>query len=431
MILIDSALARHERDGSPIWVGMVGAGYMGRAVARQIVRSTPGMCLVAVANRHIEGARRVYNELGITPFEEDSAPGVERSVSLGRECVTESPEALTGAGNIDAIVEVTGNVAYGARVTMAAIENGKHVILVNAELDATLGPLLQVRARKAGVVVTGCDGDQPGVELNLWRHVRLMGLTPLVLGNIKGFHDVHRTPATQAEFARHWGQENAFVATSAADGTKVAVEQACVANATGMTVPCRGMLGWYHTGHVDDLTCRYDINVLREYGGIVDYVIGAKPAPGVYCLAAHGDLRDRQLLQYYKLGPGPLYSFYTPYHLVHFEVPASIARAVLFCDATVAAAGAPRAEVITVAKHAMPAGHQLDGIGGFDTYGLAEKASVTRAERLLPIGVAEGCRLTRDVKVDEVLAYDDVKLPAGRLVDDLRAEQEKLFPELA
>ena len=104
------------------------------------------------------------------------------------------------------------------------------------------------------MVVSGCDGDQPGVELNLWRFVRGLGLTPLVLGNIKGFHDVHRTPATQAEFARKWGQENAFVATSAADGTKVAVEQAVVANATGMTVPCRGMLGWHHSGHVDELT---------------------------------------------------------------------------------------------------------------------------------------------------------------------------------
>lgn len=429
MIIIDRALEQRERDGNPIRVGMIGAGYMGRAIARTIVNSTPGMRLVAISNRRLAGARRAFNELGIpAPYEVDDAREAERIISWrGAPCVTENPLALTGAGNIDVILEVTGNVGYGARVTMSAIGNGKHVILVNAELDATIGPLLKAKADQAGVVVSGCDGDQPGVEMNLHRFVRGLGLTPLVLGNIKGFHDVHRTPATQAEFARQWEQENAFTATSAADGTKVAVEQAVVANATGMIVPCRGMLGWRHTGHVDDLAFRYDINVLREDGGIVDYVVGAKPAPGVYCMAAHDDPRDRKLLEYYKLGPGPLYSFYTPYHLVHFEVPSSIARAVLFHDAAVTPLGPPVAEVITRAKHAMPAGHVLDGIGGFDTYGEAEKASVTRAERLLPIGVAEGCQLARPVTMDEVLAYDDVELPTGRIIDELRAEQEKMF----
>ncbi len=432
MIIIDRALEQRERDGNPIRVGMTGAGYMGRAIARTIASATPGMRLVAIANRTLVNACRVYNELGIDDgitelAEAGGSRQAEKLIDWGIPCVTDCPETLTEARNIDVIVEVTGDVGYGADVTMSAIANGKHVILVNAELDATIGPLLHARAEQAGVVVSGCDGDQPGVEMNLYRFVRGLGLTPLVLGNIKGFHDVHRTPATQAEFARQWGQENAFVATSAADGTKVAVEQVVVANATGMTVPCRGMLGWHHKGHVDDLAFRYDINVLREYGGIVDYVIGAKPSPGVYCMAVHEDPRDRQLLEYYKLGPGPLYSFYTPYHLVHFEVPASIARAVLFHDAAVAPLGSPVAEVITLAKHVMPTGHVLDGIGGCDTYGQAEKASVTRTERLLPIGVAEGCRLARPVKMDEALAYDDVELPAGRTIDGLRAEQEKMF----
>ena len=429
MIITDRALEQRERDGNPIRVGMTGAGFTGRAIARTIISHTPGMRLAGVANRHIGAARRVYGELGISPVEVHSAQGTENAADRGIPCITEDPLNLTEADNIDVIVDVTGAVDYGAHVTMSAIANGKHVILVNAELDATLGPLLKAKADKAGVVVSGCDGDQPGVELNLYRFVRGLGLTPLVLGNIKGFHDVHRTPATQQEFARGWGQENAYVATSAADGTKVAVEQAVVANATGMTVPCRGMPGGEFTGHVDDLAAIYDISMLREHGGIVDYVIGAKPAPGVYCMAAHDDPRDRKLLEYYKLGPGPLYSFYTPYHLVHFEVPASIARAVLFHDAAVSPAGPPVAEVITVAKHDMPAGHVLDGLGGFDYYGQAERADVTRAERLLPAGVAEGCTLTRPVTMDEVLTYGHVIPPAGgRLVDELRAEQEKLFP---
>jgi predicted homoserine dehydrogenase-like protein len=427
MIIVDEALRRRERDGNLIRVGMIGAGYMGRGLARTIMGSTPGMRLAAVANRHGGNALRVYHELGITDLAVvDDAREVERAVARGRPCVTENPYALTGAGNIDALVEVTGNVEHGARVTMSAIRNGKHMILMNAELDATLGPLLKVKADAAGVVLTGCDGDQPGVIVNLWRFVRQLGCTPLVLGNVKGFQDVHRTPATQEAFAAKWGQ-NPFMVTSFADGTKISIEQATVANATGMTVVCRGMLGWRHNGHVDELAQRYDIGVLRELGGIVDYVIGAKPPGGIYCMAAQDDLVQRRFLQYYKLGDGPLYSFYTPYHLCHFEVPSTIARAVLFRDAAIAAAGPPRVEAITLAKRPLPAGHTLDGLGGYDTYAQAERANVTRYERLLPIGVAEGCRLARPVGIDQAITYDDVELPAGRLVDELRDEHAKLF----
>ena len=427
MIIVDRALAQREQDGNPIRVGMVGAGFMGRALARTIINSTPGMDLVAIANRNLAGARRAYKELGITELSEaDGARRAEHYVSQGIPCITENPYALTWADNIDAICEVTGAVEYGARVTMSAIARGKHVILMNAELDATLGPLLRVRAEKMGVVVSGCDGDQPGVLVNLWRYVRQLGCTPLVLGNIKGFHDRYRTPTTQESFARRWGQ-NPYMVTSFADGTKISIEQATVANATGMTVAQRGMLGWTHTGHVDELTTRYDIGMLRDLGGIVDYVIGAKPSPGVYCMATHDDPRQRHLLDYYKLGPGPLYSFYTPYHLCHFEVPTSIARAVLFGDPAVSALGAPRVEAITTAKRALPAGHVLDGLGGFDTYGQAERADVTRTERLLPAGAAEGCRLRVPVSMDKVITYDDVELPAGRIVDAMRAEQAAVF----
>lgn len=425
MIIVDNALA--QRRNRPIKVGMIGAGYMGRGLARSIA-STPGMRLAAIANRTIPNAYRAYHDLGVEyPVVADGTLEVERAVFLETPCITTDPYALTKAANIDVIVEVTGNVEYGARVVMSAIKWGKHVVLMNAELDATLGPLLKVKADKAQVVYTGCDGDQPGVIVNLWRFVRQLGCTPLVLGNIKGFQDVHRTPETQEEFAAKWGQ-NPYMVTSFADGTKISIEQATVANATGMTVVCRGMLGWRHNGHVDELAQRYDAGVIRELGGVVDYVIGAQPPGGIYCMAAQDDPVQRRFLEYYKLGPGPLYSFYTPYHLCHFEVPSSIARAVIFRDAAIAPFGPPRVEAITLAKHQLPVGHVLDGLGGFDTYAQAERANVTRDERLLPIGVAEGCRLKRPVGIDQVIAYDDVELPAGRLVDELRAEQEKMFP---
>ena len=160
-------------------------------------------------------------------------------------------------------------------MVLDAFEHGKHVILMNAELDATIGPILQIYARKAGVILSACDGDQPGVEINLFRYVKGLGLTPRVMGNIKGLQDRYRNPTTQKGFAEKWGQ-NPTMVTSFADGSKVSFEQAIVANATGMKVPKRGMFGRDHEGHVDELTSMYDLEMLRELGGIVDYVVGAK-----------------------------------------------------------------------------------------------------------------------------------------------------------
>jgi predicted homoserine dehydrogenase-like protein len=215
--------------------------------------------------------------------------------------------------------------------------------------------------------------------------------------------------------------------TSFADGSKVSVEQALVANAAGLTVPRRGLYAMDHTGHVDELTGVYDVEELRALGGVVDYVVGAKPGPGVYVMAEHDDPKQRHYLELYKLGTGPLYSFYTPYHLCHFEVPNTVARAALLGDPAIRPAGAPRVDVVTVAKTDLKAGTELDRPGGYHYYGEAERAEVTHADRLLPLGIAEGARLLRDVAKDEVIGYADVELPAGRLVDRLRAEQDERF----
>ena len=163
------------------------------------------------------------------------------------------------------------------------------------------------------------------MEVNLYRYVKGLGLIPRVMGNIKGLQDRYRNPTTQKGFAEKWGQ-NPVMVTSSADGSKVSFEQAIVANATGMSVPKLGMFGRDHKGHVDELTSMYDLDMLRELGGIVDYVVGAEPNPGIYCLAEHPDPKHRHYLNLYKLGEGPLYSFYTPWHLCHFEVPNTVAQ---------------------------------------------------------------------------------------------------------
>jgi predicted homoserine dehydrogenase-like protein len=246
------------------------------------------------------------------------------------------------------------------------------------------------------------------------------------MGNIKGLQDRFRNPTTQAGFAAKWGQ-SAEMVTSFADGTKISFEQAIVANATGMKVAKRGMLGYEHTGHVDELTGRYDVEQLKALGGIVDYVVGAKPSPGVFCFATSDDPLQKHHLNLYKLGEGPLYSFYTPYHLVIFEVALSAARVVLFADAVIAARGGPMVDVVALAKVDLKAGDEIDGLGGYKTYGECENADTARAQDLLPMGLAVGCRLKSDVARDEPITYADVEVPKGRLSDRLRAEQDAHF----
>ncbi len=427
MLIIDAALKQRETENNPVRVALVGAGFMGRGLVNQVENATPGMRLVAICNRTQTNARRAFLEAGVKNFSVvDSAADLDRAVAAGGYAITSDYKAVCEADNVDVIVEATGAVEYGAHVVVYAIKHRKHMVLMNAEVDATVGPILARKAEKAGVVLTGCDGDQPGVEMNLVRFVQGIGLKPLVCGNIKGLQDPYRNPTTQKGFAEKWGQDPAMV-TSFADGTKISFEQALVANATGMTIHKRGMLGRDFAGHVDELTSMYDIEELEKLGGAVDYVVGAKPGPGVYVLAAQHDPKQLHYLHYYKMGEGPLYSFYTPYHLCHFEVPTTCARAVLFGDAAIKPLGAPMVEVVATAKIDLKAGQTLDGLGGYHTYGQAERADITSREGLLPMGVAVGSILRCDVAKDQVLTYNDVELPPGRLIDQLRAEQAAYF----
>jgi predicted homoserine dehydrogenase-like protein len=428
MIIVDNALKAREAAANPIRVGMIGAGFMGRGLLNQVVHSVPGERMVAVYNRHLEKAVDTYRYAGLEPVVVQTEGELDDAIAHDRPAVTDDWTLLTRSPQIDALIDVTGAVEFGARMVIDAFDNGKHVVLMNAELDATIGPILQVYARKAGVILSACDGDQPGVEINLFRYVQGLGLIPRVMGNIKGLQDRYRNPTTQKGFAERWGQ-NPTMVTSFADGSKVSFEQTIVANACGLKVPRRGMLGRDHQGHVDELTTMYDLGMLRELGGIVDYVVGAKPNPGIYCLAEHPDPKHRHYLNLYKLGEGPLYSFYTPWHLCHFEVPNTVARVVLFGDAAGIPLSGPLVEVCACAKRDLLKGEVLDDYGMYLTYGEAVNSEEMRRERYLPEGLVQGCTLKRDIPKDQVLTYDDVELPKGRLADELRAEQYEHFSE--
>lgn len=430
MLIVDRRLAERAAAGNPIRVGMVGAGFMARGITVQMLRAAPGIELVAISNRNPDRAAAIYAEAGATDIvRASSSRQVHNAISAGHPIVTDDPVLLCKDERIDCIIEVTGAVGFSAGVAISALENGKHLVLMNAELDGTVGPILKERADAAGVVMTNADGDQPGVIMNLYRFVAGIGVNPVLCGNIKGLHDPYRNPTTQEGFARQWGQ-NPYMVTSFADGTKVSFEQAIVANATGMHVARRGMFGpTVEPGTpVQEAANLFPMDELLDGDGIVDYVVGAAPNPGVFVLGTHDDPIQQHYLNLYKLGEGPLYCFFTPYHLCHFEVPTTVARAVLFGDPTIAPLSGPMVDVVAAAKVDLRSGDAIDALGGYMTYGLAENYDVARKGRLLPIGLAEGCKLRRSIPRDEVLTYADVDIPAGRLIDRLRAEQDERFP---
>ena len=425
MIIVDRALERRQQEGNPIRIGMVGAGYMGQGMASVIERNMVGMRVVAIANRTAETAERVFADAGVEDSirvsDQDALDGV---LARGGRAVTSDPLLLCRTPGIEAIIECTGDVEAGARVVTEAIANRKHVLLVNAELDATVGPILKVLADRAGVVITNADGDEPAVAMNMFRFVRTIGYRPVLAGNVKGFLDHHRNPDTQKGFADAHGQRP-FMVTSFADGTKLSLEATTLANATGFKVARPGMEG-RRLGHVKDLLALYDAKELLDQP-VVEYVLGAEPGSGAFVVGYNDDPQLMPYMSYFKFGEGPLYMFYRPFHLTHLEAPLSVARAVLFGDAAIAPAGAPVCEVRTIAKRDMEAGEELDGIGGFDCYGLIDNIENTRRDDALPIGLAAGARLTRAVAKDQPIRNADVSLPAGRLVDDLRAQQAAHF----
>ena len=251
MIILDRALEQREAEGNPLRVAIVGAGYMGRGIADSTDALT-GMRLVALSNRTQSRAESLLGELGHERIEVvASVSDLEAALAAGVTAVTTEPDLLCRAEGIDVLIETTGEVEFGARVAVEALRNRKHLVLVNAELDATIGPILKVRADEAGVVVTNTDGDEPGVTMNLLRYVKTIGMRPVLVGNIKGFIGRHRNPETQQAFADSVGQGPSMI-TSFADGTKLSMEATIVANAAGLRVARRGMNG-FTCAHVRDV----------------------------------------------------------------------------------------------------------------------------------------------------------------------------------
>ncbi len=426
MIIVDTEIAKRIADNRPIRVAMFGAGYSARHIAAQIQSSFPGMHLAVIVNRTPDHARQVYENAGVNDIRVVSS-GSELDDAIGKHqyCISDDPEVVYGSSRIEAVIETTGEVEYGAQVSLASIKAGKHTFVLNCEMDATVGPLLKRYADQAGVIYSNSDGDEPGVASNLARHVRTMGLEVVGAGNLKGFYDPHRTPETQKAFAEANNQKPHMM-TSFVDGTKLSMELTVTANALGFGVGKRGMYG----PACDDVrTClqHFPENAFQPGKGIVDYLLGASPYTGAFVIGHTDQPMKQEYLKYLKMGDGPFYVFYTPFHLPQLEIPITVSRGVLCHDASVTPLGKPCCEAVAIAKRDLKPGDVLDGIGGFTNYALIDNFETSLEGNLLPMGVAENCVVRRPVAMDTALTYEDVDLPAGRQIDQLRNEMISSF----
>ncbi len=385
-----------------IQVGLVGAGCMGRGIAFQ-VKATPKMTLAWVCDQNLTAAQ-------------------DASALGGSEVAGEDFQALIDEHPIDVLVEATNSIGPAAEYCLAALRSQAHVVLMNAEVDLALGPLLHQVAQDHQVTVTSDAGDQHGVLASLIAEADLMGFDIIQAGNIKGFLDRQATPdSIQGEAAKRNLSPTQCCAYT--DGTKLHIEMAVLANALGYLPPNGGMTG-PRAQRVEEALQLFDFS---NYGDTprIDYLLGAEPGGGVYLIVRpKKELPPEQAfyLNYYKLGNGPEYILYRPYHLCHLETPKAIFAAM---------EGRPfltqsrrTCDVYAYAKRDLPAGTSIQhAIGSAECYGLVEPH---QSHKIPIVLLEESAVLTRELLQDQALTAEDLALPDCTLTQ-LWHEQEQLL----
>lgn len=435
--MLHRRLAELDRRGTPIRVGLVGCGRMGVGVANQLSRA-PGMRLVAVADQEQDRAAQAARAALSPVCATDDLERAERAVEQGEVVVT-ADGRLVCRLPVDVVVEATGIPESGARVAYEAIAQHKHVVALNVETDAVIGPILKHLADRAGVVYTLTAGDEPGVLGGMCEWAASTGLE--IAAAVKGCMrpiDWNANPRTLAAEAAAL-ELNPKMLASFRDGSKHCVEICAVANGTGLVPDVRGT-------HARPLSYAEIPRLMRpqEHGGILSRsgvvelsppVLGPDGAvdlensvtPGVYLVVTSDHPQIRADFTYLLMGDGPYYVLYRPYHLCAIETPYSIARAFLNHEATLSPAGAPVAEVICVAKRDLAPGEEITGSGGAEVTGQIDRHAVCRHEHLLPLGLAYGVRVKRPVSRGQALTLDDVHLPDELLVCQLWRLQQSTF----
>ncbi len=434
-------LGRREAEGKPVRVGLIGAGKFGTMFLAQ-ARTTPGLHVVAVADLDETRAQRALGDAG---WEEAPAGSFAEAMRSGATHVTQDSGALISAEGIEVVVEATGSPAAGVRHALSCFEHGRHVVMVNVEADALVGPLLARRAGEAGVVYTLAYGDQPAIICEMVDWARAAGFEVVCAGKgTKYLPEYHAsTPDTVWGHYGFTDEEveslNPQMFNSFIDGTKSALEMAAVANATGLTPAPDGLA--FPAAGADDLAavCRP-----RRDGGSLDHtgtveVVSSLERDGreverdlrwgVYVTFRAATEYVARCFSEYGLATddsGRYAAMYRPYHLIGLELGISVAEAGLRGEATGFPTGF-RGDVVATAKRDLAAGDELDGEGGYTVYGSLMPAGDSVARGALPVGLAHGIRVTGPVRAGETIGYSDVDIDKGQQVVVLRRELERLF----
>ncbi len=418
-------LKKLEAEGRSIGVGLVGAGQMGEGLVAQMEQMY-GMRATAVADVRPGRAREVLEGGGVAPGEivdTDDPDTALAALDAGRRVASTNP-AVTWTEAVDVTVEATGIPDVGAKVAYEAILARRHVLQMNVETDATIGYLLRRMANAAGVVYTLTAGDEPGTTMELYDFATSLGFEVVCAGKGKNNPlDRSGNPDTVAERAAAQDMNPKMLA-SFVDGTKTMVEMTSLANAIGFVPDVPGM-------HGPEVTPKTIADVYRpkaeggilESTGVVEY--GRGIAPGVFVVFTTDHPKLAKDLKYLSMGDGPYWALYRPYHLTSLETPISIARAVLKGETTVATDRPPTAETVAVAKRDLKAGETIDALGGFTVYGMIESAADARAADQLPLGLAPGAVVTKDIEIGQTLTYADVELDDDSMIRQLRRLQDR------
>lgn len=427
MIELNTRLRALEAAGTPIVVGLVGAGQMGREIVAT-VGEMKGMVVGVVIDLDVDRAMA-----GIA--EDRSRPQAERAASLdqaeklwasGKRIVGTDYHLATGLSAVDVVIDATGSVEMGARVAVSCIDNKKHIVMMSVECDITIGPVLRQMAVNAGVVYTIAAGDEPAAIMELFRFADSVGFEIVAAGKGKNNPLNHyATPDTEREKAIARDMSPRMLAEFV-DGSKTAIEMAAVSNASGLVPDLRGMHG--ATSTVDTLN---KVFVPKAEGGVldakgvVDFAIGVHP--GVFLVVTTENPRLRDGLVQRDMGNGPYYTLFRPYHLTSIEVPVTAAVAALYGESAGHPLGGLVSECICIAKKDIAVGETLDGIGEWCYRGSIDRAEVAAEEGLLPLGLAKGCRVVRAIAKDSAICYGDVELPEKSLLVNLRRIQDDLY----
>jgi predicted homoserine dehydrogenase-like protein len=400
-------LPPHPDDLRRAGVAVIGAGFVGRGLVHRLVR-LDDLGPPLLANRHVGHARAAFEAAGVNSASVEVTDDPERlgtALADRRPVITADARVLPEVAGLDVVVEATGAMAFGVEVMLGALRAGNHVVSMNAEVDALVGHLLDREARQHGAVYSIADGDQPGVLLRVIDEARALGLDPAFALNCKRNLDVRQSPEDSRPYAERDGTSVAMT-TAFGDGTKLHIENVVTANLSGLRPAPFGTAGI--ATELADVAADVAAGDLPH--GTVHFTLAGDFGGGVLVLATTDDPAfDAPYLRYGKLGDGPLYPLFRPYHLIHMEVPTTI-RQVLAGSPLGVRTPEPVASCIAVAKRDLTAGEPLDGIGGGTAYGVAISRDDPDAAGALPIGLSDHARVVRDVPADAPITLDDVEL---------------------